>query len=182
MWCLSNINNQEYFANLWHCQMWWWWQRCWRLRPASSIACPPFHPRQLALWSSSICSCCSCRGKIVVEPAFASQRHHVPVPEDHILITSLQGTDMVTLRHMICSCCFFCARVALATVLTLWHWFEWKLHQSMTRVSISREVSREMTHLFLSWSGEPNFHFSFSSRFSRIWKPNSPSILKFQDF
>ena len=35
--------------------------------------------------------------------------------------------------------------------------------QSMTRVSISREVSREMTHLFLSRSGELNFHFSFFS-------------------
>ena len=40
--------------------------------------------------------------------------------------------------------------------------------QSMTRVSISREESREMTHFFLSWSGELNFYFSFSSRFSRI--------------
>ena len=55
-------------------------------------------------------------------------------------------------------------------------------HQSMTRVSISREESREMTHFFLSRSGELNLYFSFSSRFSRIWKPNSLSLLEFQDF
>ena len=54
--------------------------------------------------------------------------------------------------------------------------------QSMTRVSISREESREMTHFFLSRSGELNLYFSFSSRFSRIWKPNSLSLLEFQDF
>ena len=52
---------------------------------------------------------------------------------------------------------------------------------ALVLVSISREVSREMTHLFLSWSGELNCYFSFFSRFSRIWKPNSLSLLEFQD-
>ena len=40
--------------------------------------------------------------------------------------------------------------------------------QSLTRVSISRKSREEMTHIFLSRAGELNFHFSFSSRFSRF--------------
>ena len=51
-----------------------------------------------------------------------------------------------------------------------------------------------MTHIFLSWAGELYFHFSFSSRFSRLrknslspldlWdlKKNSLSLLDFQEF
>ena len=41
-------------------------------------------------------------------------------------------------------------------------------NQTLTRVSISRNSRREMTHSFLSRAGEMNFHVLFSSRFSRF--------------
>ena len=53
--------------------------------------------------------------------------------------------------------------------------------QTLTRVSISRNSRREMTEIFLSRSWEVNFHFSFSSRFSRIEGKFSLSPLDFQD-
>ena len=53
--------------------------------------------------------------------------------------------------------------------------------QTLTRFSISRNSRREMTHSFLSRAGEVNFHFSFSSRFSRFWEKNSLSFLVSQD-
>ena len=55
------------------------------------------------------------------------------------------------------------------------------MDQTLTRVSISRNSRREMTHSFLSRAGEVNFHFSFSSRFSRFWGKNSLSLLVSQD-
>ena len=44
------------------------------------------------------------------------------------------------------------------------------LHQTLTRVSISRNSWREMTHSFPSQAGEVDFHISFSSRVSRFWE------------
>ena len=54
--------------------------------------------------------------------------------------------------------------------------------QALTRVSISRNSRREMTHSFPSQAGEVNFHISFSSRFSRFWEKDSLSPLVSQDF
>ena len=42
--------------------------------------------------------------------------------------------------------------------------------QTLTRVSISRNSRREMTHSFPSQAGEVDFHISFSSRVSRFWE------------
>ena len=55
------------------------------------------------------------------------------------------------------------------------------IHQTLTRVSISRNSRREMTQIFLSRLREANFHVSFSSRFSRIGGKVSLSPLDFQD-
>ena len=46
---------------------------------------------------------------------------------------------------------------------SLHSWF-----QALTRVSISRNSRGEMIHIFLSRAGELCFHFSFSSSFSRF--------------
>ena len=54
-------------------------------------------------------------------------------------------------------------------------------HQTLTRVSISKNSRREMIQIFLSRSREANFHVSFSSRFSRIGGKVSLSPLNFQD-
>ena len=48
---------------------------------------------------------------------------------------------------------------------SLHSWF-----QALTRVSISRNSRREMTHSFPSQAGEVDFHISFSSRVSRFWE------------
>ena len=53
--------------------------------------------------------------------------------------------------------------------------------QSLTRVSISRKSREEITHIFLSRAVELYFHFSFSSRFSRLLRQKSLSTLDLWD-
>ena len=54
--------------------------------------------------------------------------------------------------------------------------------QALTRVSISRNSRREMTHSFPSQAGEVNFHISFSSRFSRFWEKKFSFSSRFSRF